>query len=269
MGVVNVTPDSFSDGGLNLAAETAIASGLAMWESGARMIDVGGESTRPGSAGVSLDDELERIIPVVSGLSELGIAVSIDTSKPAVARAAIEAGAVVVNDVTGLGNAAMVEVCAKTGVGVVIMHMLGTPQSMQKDPIYVDVVSEVSEFLVERARVAEAAGVSSESVVIDPGIGFGKTTEHNLALLRAVRQLSQLGYPLLIGASRKRFLGTLLQPVRGEVPPVQRDIATMGVIALSMAAGARIVRVHDVPSAVEVAVVVDAIVRHDGRDELI
>lgn len=269
MGVVNTTPDSFSDGGEHLDPEIAVASGLAMWEAGAGLIDVGGESTRPGSHGVPLEVELDRVLPVVARLSQKGVAVSIDTSKPAVARAAIDAGAVVVNDVTGLGDPAMRAVCANTGVGVVIMHMLGTPRSMQVDPTYDDVVAEVSSFLTDRARIAERDGVDGAAIAIDPGIGFGKTFEHNLDLLNAIERLSGLGYPVVVGASRKRFLAAILEPIRGEVSPVARDSATLGVVALSIAAGARIVRVHNVPAAVEVAVTVDAIVRPDGRGELI
>lgn len=269
MGVVNTTPDSFSDGGVHLDPERAIASGLSMWEAGARLVDVGGESTRPGSEPVPLEVELDRVLPVVSGLAEAGVAVSIDTSKPAVARAAIEAGAVVVNDVTGLANAGMRSVCANTGVGVVIMHMLGTPRSMQSDPTYDDVVADVSSYLSDRARLAEAEGIDRRCIAIDPGIGFGKTIDHNLTLLRSVDKLVAVGYPVVIGASRKRFLASILEPIRGDVPPEARDAATLGVVAFAIAAGARVVRVHTVPAAVEVATTVDAIVSGDGRGELI
>jgi dihydropteroate synthase len=269
MGVVNTTPDSFSDGGTNLDPEAAVTSGLAMWEAGAGLIDVGGESTRPGSEGVSLEVELDRVLPVVARLSQEGVAVSIDTSKPAVARAAIDAGAVVVNDVTGLSDPAMRAVCANTGAGAVIMHMLGTPRSMQTDPVYDDVVAEVSSFLTDRARIAEDAGIDPAAIAIDPGIGFGKTFRHNIDVLNAIDRLAGLGYPVVVGASRKRFLAAILEPIRGEVSPVARDSATLGVVALSVAAGARIIRVHNVPAAVEVAVTVDAIVRQDGRGELI
>lgn len=233
------------------------------------MVDVGGESTRPGSDGVPLEVELDRVLPVVAGLAEAGVAVSIDTSKPAVARAAIEAGAVVVNDVTGLGDPAMRAVCANTGVGVVIMHMLGTPRSMQNDPLYDDVIANVSSFLIGRAEAAEADGVGRERIALDPGIGFGKTFDHNLNILRSLDRFVALGYPLVVGASRKRFLATILEPIRGDVPPDARDAATLGVVALAIAGGSRIVRVHNVPAAVEVAATVDAIVRHDGRGELI
>jgi dihydropteroate synthase len=269
MGILNTTPDSFSDGGAHVEPDAATAAGRSMWETGAGIIDVGGESTRPGSEPIPLGEELDRVLPVVAALAAEGIPVSIDTSKPAVARAAIEAGALVVNDVTGLTNQAMVDVVASTGVGVVIMHMLGTPRTMQDDPTYDDVVDDVSRFLLDRADFAEQRGVDHASIVIDPGIGFGKTLRHNLDLLAATDRMARLGYPLLIGTSRKGFLGELLTPVRGKVPPGQRDMATLGTVALAVAKGARIVRVHNVAAAVEVATTVDAIVRHDGRDELI
>lgn len=262
MGVVNVTPDSFSDGGVHFERAVAIESGLAMAGAGAVLVDVGGESTRPGSVGVSVDEELDRVMPVVESLARSGVNVSIDTSKPAVAQAALEAGAVVVNDVTGLRDDDMIEVCARHGAGVVIMHMLGEPRTMQDNPHYDDVVSEVGAFLVERAEHAMDGGIEASHIVLDPGIGlFGKTVDHNLALLASVDRLAANGFPILIGPSRKRFLSTVLEPIRGSTTPMQRDMASLGVVAMAVAGGAKIVRVHEVSAAVEVVHVVDTIVR--------
>lgn len=264
MGVVNVTPDSFSDAGNNLDPLVAIETGISMAESGAAIIDVGGESTRPGSTGVPVSEELKRVMPVVEGLAGSGISVSIDTSKPAVARAALEAGAVVVNDVTGITDDEMIEICVDHGAGIVIMHMLGDPRTMQDDPHYDDVVAEVVAFLLARADRAMSAGVDAAQIVLDPGIGFGKTVDHNLALMASIDQLGETGFPVLIGASRKRFLSTILEPIRGTTTPAERDNASLAAVAVAVAGGAKIVRVHKVPAAVEVAHVVDAIVRSRG-----
>src|SRR5436190_20944878 len=210
MGVVNVTPDSFSDGGVNFAPDDALASARRMLADGAAIVDVGGESTRPGSDGVSLDEELRRVVPVLEGLR--GLPVSIDTAKAEVARVAVvELGAVLVNDVTALrGDPGLAEVVAATGAYLCLMHMQGEPRSMQLDPRYDDVVSEVAAFLEERLAFAVAAGIPEERICVDPGIGFGKTVEHNLELLRRLDELAALGRPVLVGISRKSTLGRLV-----------------------------------------------------------
>jgi len=260
MGVVNVTPDSFSDGGNFLDARAAIEHGLQLIEQGADLIDVGGESTRPGAAPVSVDEELGRVVPVVEALAAAGALVSIDTAKASVAGGAVTAGAVVVNDVTALGDPDMAAVVSRHQVGVVLMHMQGTPQTMQTEPRYGDVVGEVSGFLVERAAEAEAAGVERTSIAIDPGIGFGKTVEHNLVLLRDLGELADLGYPLLVGTSRKSFLGK----ITGRTAPDDRDLASAVSIALAIERGADIVRVHNVTACREAALLTLAIVRGSG-----
>jgi dihydropteroate synthase len=264
MGIVNVTPDSFSDGGENLSSTNAVSAGVAMVAEGARIIDVGGESTRPGSDTVSEEVELFRVIPVVRGLAAEGLTVSVDTTKPVVARAAIEAGAVIVNDVSGLRDPAMIDVVAQSGAGCVIMHMQGNPRTMQTDPSYDDVVLEVSEFLRWRAESAVAGGVRPSSIVVDPGIGFGKTLDHNLQLMRGIASIADVGFPVLIGPSRKGFLGELMRPIRGSTEPEDRDAATLGAVAFAIERGARIIRVHNVAPAVEVAHVVTAMVRSRG-----
>ncbi len=267
MGILNTTPDSFSDGGLHTDVDTAVAAGLEMVASGATLVDVGGESTRPGASLVPFDEELERVVPVVRELASKGILVSVDTSKPEVASAAIEAGAVVVNDVTGLENASMRAVCADTGAGVVLMHMQGTPRTMQRDPRYRDVVEDVSAYLSEAVLAAVAAGISDDSIVIDPGIGFGKTHEQNIELIAHLDTLCGSGYPVLLGTSRKGFLGEILEPIRGATSPQERDGATAATIALAVAAGVKILRVHNVPLAVEVAHTANAMVQKDHGEE--
>ncbi|MEZ5176325.1 MAG: dihydropteroate synthase [Acidimicrobiia bacterium] len=264
MGVVNATPDSFSDGGKYLSVETAVEAGISMVADGAAIIDVGGESTRPGSDPVPTDVELARTIPVVARLAARGLTVSIDTSKTEVARAAIEAGAAIVNDVTGLADPEMVDLCASTGAGAVVMHMLGDPRTMQDRPHYDDVVGDVLEFLTRRAAGAQRRGVVPGQIVIDPGIGFGKTLDHNLILMRSIDRFAATGYPVLVGASRKRFLGAILEPLRGATTPQQRDRASAAAVAVAVAGGARVLRVHSVPSAVEVAHVVHTIVNAGG-----
>jgi dihydropteroate synthase len=267
MGIVNVTPDSFSDGGRFVAGpgpadhEAAIAQGRRLVASGADLIDVGGESTRPGAEPVGLDEELRRIVPVVRALAADGVPVSVDTSKPEVARAAAGAGAEIVNDVTGLRDPRMIEVCAETGVGIVIMHMRGEPRTMQDDPTYDDVVAEVRAHLLERVETAAAAGIARERICLDPGIGFGKTSMHNLQLLTALDSLTGSGYPVLLGTSRKRFLGAILENAGIPSMPDQRDGATAATSALAVAAGVAVLRVHDVRSTLEAARVADAIVR--------
>jgi dihydropteroate synthase len=248
MGIVNVTPDSFSDGGVNFDSDAAAASARRMVDEGAAIVDVGGESTRPGSEGVSLDDELRRVVPV---LERLGgeVPVSIDTSKADVARRALGLGAELVNDVTALrGDTAMAEVVAESGSYLCLMHMLGEPRTMQEDPRYDDVVSEVAAFLEERLAFATRAGIAEERICVDPGLGFGKTVEHNVELLNRLGELEALGRPVLVGASRKRFLGRLMGEPEATVGPMPASIAAA---VIAVAAGATLVRVHDVRETVE------------------
>jgi dihydropteroate synthase len=261
MGVLNVTPDSFSDGGRYSSVEAAIAHGVEMAEAGADIIDVGGESTRPGADPVPAEHELARVVPVIAALVEHGIAVSVDTIKPTVAAAALEAGSIVVNDVTGLRDPDMVELAAEHESGVVVMHMQGEPRTMQENPQYEDVVGEVLDFLVERAGSAEAAGVRRDRIAIDPGIGFGKKFQHNLDLLRNLDRLVETGYPVLLGASRKAFLGRILG---GNVPAPERDPATGATVALAIEQGVAIVRVHNVAMGAQTARTVEAITGRTG-----
>jgi dihydropteroate synthase len=250
MGVVNVTPDSFSDGGLYLDAEAAIAHGRELVEQGAEILDVGGESTRPGAEEVGEDEELRRVLSVVEGLAG-SATVSIDTSKLAVARATLDAGAEIVNDVTALRRDPEIgALCAERGAGLVLMHMRGEPRSMQENPVYDDVVTDVKAFLAERMETAVAAGVAEERIWLDPGIGFGKTLEHNLELLRRLGELRELGRPLVIGASRKSFIGKI------DGSPVEARLGgTIASCVLAAAEGADVLRVHDVaPMAQAVAV---------------
>lgn len=240
MGIINVTPDSFSDGGSFLAPEKAIEHGRQLIDEGAAIVDVGGESTRPGADAVTEEEELRRVLPVVEALAGEGAVVSIDTSKPGVARAAIGAGAAIINDVSA--SADMVEIASSTGAGLVVMHMQGTPRTMQSNPTYGDVVGEVREFLIGRAEHAVERGVDRSQIVIDPGIGFGKTLDHNLELLTHLEAFTSSGYPVLVGTSRKSFLGVLT----GEAMPERRDLATAATTALAVAAGVFVVRVHNV-----------------------
>jgi dihydropteroate synthase len=245
MGVVNVTPDSFSDGGRYLDAAAAIAHGLELEAEGASILDVGGESTRPGAAPVSEAEELRRVIPVIEGLVEGGskAQISIDTSKSAVAVRALAAGASLVNDVTALrGDPKMAGVVADAGADCCLMHMLGEPRTMQRDPRYDDVVGDIKGFLEERTAFAVHAGVALERILLDPGIGFGKTVEHNLELLRRLDELVELGRPVVIGTSRKSFLGRLT----GRDDPDDRVAATIATNVLAYERGARVFRVHDV-----------------------
>ncbi len=267
MGIVNVTPDSFSDGGDHLDRNAAIAAGLQMVADGAAIVDVGGESTRPGASAVPVDVELSRVLPVVTALVDAGATVSIDTAKSEVAHRCISAGAHIVNDVTALSDPAMAAICADAGVGVVVMHMLGTPTTMQQDPVYDDVVREVGEFLDVRVGVAQAAGIAAEAVAIDPGIGFGKTFAHNIDLMANLDVFAKRGYPVVIGASRKRFLGTILAPVRGSTTPVERDAATAATVALGVAGGVSILRVHNVRLAVDVGIAANAMVPTEAHDQ--
>ena len=255
MGIVNVTPDSFSEDGEFFNHEKAIEHGMDLIRQGADVLDIGGESTRPGAGEVPLEEELRRVMPVVEGLA--GVApVSIDTTKAEVARQAIAAGAQIVNDVTALrGDPDMAGVCARSGVEVILMHMLGTPRTMQVDPRYKDVVAEVTEFLAVQAGLAEAAGIAREKLWIDPGIGFGKTVDHNLALLGATRTLSAMGLPVLVGPSRKTFIGRL----SGDAPENRRLGGTIAACLAAMEGGAAMVRVHDVAPVVQAVRVATAI----------
>jgi dihydropteroate synthase len=242
MGVVNVTPDSFSDGGLYLDPEAAILHGEQLVEAGAEILDVGGESTRPGAEPVDAEEELRRVIPVIQGLKDLDCRVSVDTSKAAVAVAALDEGAEIVNDVTALrGDAEMASLCAERGATVVLMHMLGEPRTMQEDPRYENVVADVKAFLAERLGAAVAAGIEEDRIWLDPGIGFGKTAVHNMELLRRLGELRELGRPLVVGASRKSFIGR----VDGS-PADQRLGGTIASSVLAAAEGADVLRVHDV-----------------------
>ncbi len=252
MGILNVTPDSFSDGG-RLDPEAAIAHALRMIADGADLIDVGGESTRPGCEGVTAQVELERILPVVRALADKGIVLSVDTFKPEVADRALHAGAALINDISGLRDPEMLAVAKRHQAPVIAMHMQGTPQTMQRDPRYADVVSEVREALEAAARHARDMGVQ---VMVDPGIGFGKTQEHNLALLRHLNRLHVAGCPMLLGTSRKGFIGNLLG-----LPVNERVEGTMATVALAVSQGVDVVRVHDVKEASRTVRVADAIVR--------
>lgn len=249
MGVLNVTPDSFSDGGQFLDHERAVQRGFEMFAEGADLVDVGGESTRPGAAPVPVDEELARVLPVVQRLAQAGIPVSIDTSKAEVAKACLEAGAQVLNDVTAFGDPAMAGVCASAGCTMCLMHMQGEPRTMQSHPKYDDVVIEVRSYLLDRAARAETAGIAREAIWIDPGIGFGKAVRHNLLLLKNLHVLVQSGYPVLVGVSRKSFIGKLLGAEDAPVPPEERLEGTLAAQVLAQAAGARIIRAHDVKEA--------------------
>jgi dihydropteroate synthase len=256
MGVVNVTPDSFSDGGLFLRAEAAAACAYRFAEEGAAIVDVGGESTRPGSEGVPVEEELRRVEPVLEAL--VGLPVSIDTSKAEVARRALAAGAVMVNDVTALrGDPELAGVVAEGDAYLCLMHMLGEPRTMQDDPRYDDVVSEVAAFLDERLAFAVSAGIPEEHVCLDPGIGFGKTVTHNLELLARLEEIVALGRPVLVGASRKRFLGRILGDPEALTGPVAAGVA-MAVLAYER--GASIFRAHDVREHVEALTAARAVV---------
>ena len=243
MGVVNVTPDSFSDGGRFLGPAAAIEHGLRLAAEGADLLDVGGESTRPGAEDVDADEELHRVLPVVEGLCrQTSVPVSIDTSKAVVALETVAAGVQIINDVTGLeGDPAMARLAAESGVGVCVMHMQGTPRTMQKDPTYGDVVGEVRDYLRGRRDALVESGIEWERIALDPGIGFGKTTAHNLSLLSNVGRLHELGCPVLVGPSRKRFIGELIGDLSAG-----RTAGTIGVALALARRGVQVIRVHDV-----------------------
>lgn len=255
MGVLNVTPDSFSDGGQHFSPEAALDRAHRMMEDGADLIDVGGESTRPGAEPVSAEEERRRVLPVVEVLVREGVPVSIDTSKAVVAAACLDVGAVVVNDVTAFGDLAMAGVCSGAGCSVCLMHMQGEPRTMQASPHYNDVVQDVGAFLQVRAQFAASNGISPDRIWVDPGIGFGKTLEHNLTLLRNLDALVALGHPVLIGVSRKSFIGKLLDGV----PVDQRLEGSLAAQVWAQAKGAKIIRTHDVLEAKRAAMVAQAI----------
>jgi dihydropteroate synthase len=256
MGVLNVTPDSFSDGGQFFDAGEAVARGLQMAAEGAAVIDVGGESTRPGSEPVPAAEQIQRVFPVIEALAQQSdVPISIDTHDVEVARAALDAGAAVVNDITALADDRLAALVGERAVPVVLMHMQGTPGTMQDEPSYDDVVGEVLHFLLERAQRAESFGIPSERIFIDPGIGFGKTQQHNLSLLRCVDRFVATGYHVLMGTSRKRFIGN----ITGRERPSDRAFGTAATVALCVAAGVSLVRVHDVAAMGDVVRVTNAI----------
>ena len=261
MGILNVTPDSFSDGGEFLDPERAVAHALHMVEAGAAIIDVGGESTRPGAEPVPEEVELARVIPVVEALHEtLAVPVSIDTRKPAVMQTAVQAGAGLINDITALQAPGALATAAALGVPVCLMHMQGTPQTMQAQPEYRDVVAEVAAFLVGRAEDCQAAGIARERILLDPGFGFGKTTQHNLRLLQQLDTLVARGYPVLVGLSRKSLIGNVL-----DLPVDDRLYPGLALAVLAVWQGAAIVRTHDV-AATRAAVAMCTAVREAGRE---
>jgi dihydropteroate synthase len=241
MGIVNVTPDSFSDGGLFASTDAAIAHARSLVDEGADILDIGGESTRPGAAPVTERDELARVIPVIEAARDLGVPISVDTQKPNVMREAILAGASIVNDVLALRSPGAMEVCAASDVTVCLMHMQGEPRTMQSVPRYADVVGEVKQFLLERVDACVGAGISQDRIVIDPGIGFGKSLEHNLALLQATAEFAAIGYPVLVGVSRKSMFKALL-----DLETNDRVLASVVTAVLCAQRGASILRVHDV-----------------------
>lgn len=255
MGILNVTPDSFSDGGRFIAPERAVAHALEMVEAGAGIIDIGGESTRPGAADVPEDEEIRRVVPIIGELARrTDVPISVDTSKAGVIRAALDAGATFVNDVRALREPGALETTAASDAAICLMHMQGEPRSMQHDPFYHDVVREVRDFLHERMQTCIAAGIGAERIVLDPGIGFGKRLQHNLELLAHLPTLLELGRPLLVGVSRKSMFGTLLNR-----PVEQRLAGGVAAATASVLAGASILRVHDVAATVDAVKVATAL----------
>lgn len=258
MGILNITPDSFSDGGLYDDLEHAVARAEELVSDGADVLDVGGESTRPGSAPLAPETEAARVVPVIRALRErLDVPISVDTRRAAVARQALDAGADIVNDISALADPEMASVIAAAGAGAVLMHMQGTPATMQEAPCYDDLIGEITEFLRGSREAAIASGISPDKVVIDPGIGFGKTFEHNLELIARLRSFTSIGAPILVGPSRKGFLGAIL----GGAAPADRAVATATACAIALLNGARIFRVHDVRPVREALQVAEAI-RH-------
>jgi dihydropteroate synthase len=260
MGILNVTPDSFSDGGKYATTSLAIEHAHELISQGADILDIGGESTRPGATPVPLEEEINRVIPVIKALKSVGIPLSVDTYKPEVMRLAIEAGADMINDVCALTQPQALEVVAPSHVGICLMHMQGTPADMQHNPQYVDVVQEVRDFLKQRVACAQSAGISPSRILIDPGFGFGKKKIHNLSLLRELGRLNQDGYPILVGLSRKSVLGEV---VGGAVN--DRIYASVAASVLAVMNGANIVRVHDVGPTREALKVVEAFLQHEDK----
>ena len=258
MGILNVTPDSFSDGGKYLDVQQALDHAKLMVAEGATLLDIGGESSRPGASPVSTTQELDRVLPVICAVTDaLDVVVSVDTSKAEVARKALEAGAHIVNDITALrGDTNMISVVAEMDAGLILMHMKGTPRTMQKAPQYADVVRDVSAALTESVQCAEAHGVAAERIIIDPGIGFGKTTEHNIEILKRLSEFRSLNKPLIIGTSRKSFIGNIL-----DLPVTERIEGTVATVCWAIAHGVDIVRVHDVKANVRAALMTDALYR--------
>ncbi|KPJ68432.1 MAG: dihydropteroate synthase [Coxiella sp. DG_40] len=255
MGVLNVTPDSFSDGGQFFDTEKAVKQGKKMADEGAAIIDVGGESTRPGAEPTSVEEQIRRVVPVIKALAEkIKVPISIDTYNAEVAKAALEAGAAMINDITALSDDSMAKLVAEKKVPVVLMHMQGTPKTMQAEPKYNDVVKEVLHFLLARAKKAKQFNIPKERIFIDPGIGFGKTLEHNLELLRNIDKFVDSGYRVCIGTSRKSFIGQ----ITGKEKPADRIFGTAATVALSLVAGVSIIRVHDVAEMLDVLKVVTA-----------
>jgi dihydropteroate synthase len=252
MGVLNVTPDSFSDGGVHTQLEYAVEHAHAMVEAGADFIDIGGESSRPGAAAVSEQEELDRVLPVIERLAaEIAVPISIDTQKPAVMRAAVSAGAGLINDVAALRSEGALATAAELNVPVCLMHMQGAPRTMQQAPYYDNVVTEVSAFLQERAAACTEAGIPHEKILLDPGFGFGKTLDHNVTLMQALPQLTQLGYPLLVGVSRKSMIGALAGTIDMPLAVEQRLIGSVAAALFALARGAAVLRVHDVVETVQ------------------
>lgn len=258
MGVLNVTPDSFSDGGKFFGPDKAVERALELAGQGADIIDIGGESSRPGARSVAAEEELERVIPVIKALKgRIGVPISVDTCKAEVARQAVREGASIINDITALrGDPAMAEVAASSGAHVVLMHMLGTPGDMQDKPVYGDVVEDIFAFFVDAIEKASRAGIDPEKIIVDPGIGFGKTLEHNLKILKGLKRFRDLGRPLLAGTSRKSFIGALTGKEAGD-----RVLGTAASVAVAVINGADIVRVHDVGMMRDVVSVSDAVRR--------
>lgn len=258
MGILNVTPDSFSDGGRFYALESAIRHGVGMIEDGADIIDVGGESTRPGAEPVSLQEELKRVIPVIKEIARVKprAVISIDTYKSTVAEAAIKAGARIVNDISGLGfDKRLADVVRKYKVPLIIMHIKGTPRNMQDNPVYTDVISEITRYFRKRIELALAKGINRNQIIVDPGIGFGKKAKDNYEILRRLGELKSLGRPIMLGTSRKSFIGQVLN-----LPPEQRIIGTAATCAVGIMNGANIIRVHDVVEMKQVATICEQII---------
>ena len=262
MGILNVTPDSFSDGGQFLAQDSALAQAKQMVADGAAIIDVGGESTRPGAAVVSIEEEISRVVPVIEAIhSEIDIPISIDTTKPDVMRAAVQAGAGLINDVQALQVEGALQTAAELAVPVCLMHAQGTPQTMQNAPQYDEVVAEVMAFLLERVNVCEQAGISRNKLILDPGFGFGKKSNHNLRLMKHLSQLVKQGFPVLVGVSRKSMIGKLLN-----VSTEERLAASLSLAAISVWQGAKIIRSHDVRETVQAIMMCDHVMQVEDAD---